>query len=189
MTQQRDWNLQMLLGSLSLPELPAAARGTHFVVVLPSAHKVAASAHAPAPGSCGLHNPNVLWDALTSNAPGGRAARSVLHATRGDVRRCSLLCLWKHCLVWEASPDIIRVRRAGPGLRLTQLIRIFCRNNPGFCWSDWEGSLFNMTQNTWDYSLVNVLLCIYCSLTLTDLIYLSVIPLFINLGITGKVTV
>lgn len=97
--------------------------------------------------------------------PGGRAARSVLHATRGDVRRCSLLCLWKHCLVWEASPDIIRVHRAGPGLRLTQWVRIFCRNDPrfcpGLCWSDWEGSLFNMTQNAWDYSWVSVLLCIY----------------------------
>lgn len=163
----------MLLGNLSLPEPPVMARGTHFVVVLLSAHKVAASAHTPAPGSCGLHNPNVLWDALTSNMPGGWAARSVLHATRGDVSRCSLLCLWKHCLVWEASPDIIQVRRAGPGLRLTQWVRIFCRNNTRFCpglyWSDWEGSLFNMTQNTWDYSWVSVLLCIYRSLTLTNL--------------------
>lgn len=60
MTQQRDSNLQMLLGNQSLPELPVTARGTHFAVVLSSAHKVAASAHSPAPGSCGLHNPNVL---------------------------------------------------------------------------------------------------------------------------------
>lgn len=192
----------MLLGSLSLPKQPVTARGTHFVVVLPSAHKVAASAHAPAAGLCGLHNLTCFETHWPRMRPGaeqrglfctqreeiwGGAHSSVCENTAAHSSVCENTARWERLLqILSGSAGLVQGSDWLSGSECSVEITL---GSVWGCIGLTERAVCLIWLGTHEIIHESVCCSVFTAVWRWRSSYLGVIPLFINLGIAGKVTI